>query len=80
MLPLLHHGMLLMGLPYSEAELFTTQSGGSPYGPTHVAGTDSDLPLGDEEKRLCIALGRRLAATAQALADADRQRALSQSL
>ena len=80
MLPLLHHGMLLMGLPYSEPELFTTKSGGSPYGPTHVAGTDSDLPLGEEEQRLCIALGRRLAATAEALAGADRQRALPQSL
>jgi NAD(P)H dehydrogenase (quinone) len=80
MLPLLHHGMLLMGLPYSEPELFTTKSGGSPYGPTHVAGTDSDLPLGEDEKRLCIALGRRLAAMALALADADRQRALPQSL
>ncbi len=72
MLPLLHHGMLLMGLPYSEPELFTTASGGSPYGPTHVAGTDSDVPLKEEEKRLCIALGRRLAATAQALARTDR--------
>ncbi len=70
MLPLLHHGMLLMGLPYSEPELFTTHTGGSPYGPTHVAGTDSDVPLGEEEKRLCIALGRRLAATAQALSGA----------
>jgi NAD(P)H dehydrogenase (quinone) len=68
MLPLLHHGMLLMGLPYSEPELMTTRSGGSPYGPTHVAGTDSDRPLDEEEKRLCIALGRRLAATAQTLA------------
>jgi NAD(P)H dehydrogenase (quinone) len=75
MLPLLHHGMLLMGLPYSEPELFTTKGGGSPYGPTHVAGTDSDLPLGEDEKRLCIALGRRLAAAAQLLAGADRQRA-----
>jgi NAD(P)H dehydrogenase (quinone) len=68
MLPLLHHGMLLMGLPYSEPELMTTRSGGSPYGPTHVAGTDADLPLQEEEKRLCIALGQRLARTAQSLA------------
>ena len=60
MLPLLHHGMILCGLPYSEAELLTTSSGGTPYGPSHVAGQDSRLPLSEEEKRLCQALGRRL--------------------
>ena len=63
MLPLLHHGMLLLGLPYSETELLTTQSGGTPYGPSHTAGTDSKLPLSDEEKHLCRALGKRLAQT-----------------
>ncbi len=63
MLPLLHHGMLLLGLPYSETELLTTQSGGTPYGPSHTAGTDSKLPLTDEEKHLCRALGKRLAQT-----------------
>ncbi len=63
MLPLLHHGMLLLGLPYSETELLTTQSGGTPYGPSHTAGTDSKLPLTDEEKHLCRALGKRLAET-----------------
>ncbi|MCB1762328.1 MAG: NAD(P)H:quinone oxidoreductase [Gammaproteobacteria bacterium] len=64
MLPLLHHGMLLLGLPYSEPELLHTHSGGTPYGPSHLAGKDSNIPLNDEEKRLCRALGRRLASTA----------------
>lgn len=64
MLPLLHHGMLLMGLPYSETDLLHTRSGGTPYGASHLAGIDSKLPLSDEEKRLCRALGLRLAHTA----------------
>jgi NAD(P)H dehydrogenase (quinone) len=68
MLPLLHHGMLLVGLPYSENDLMHTQSGGTPYGPSHFAGNDSKLPLSDEEQRLCRALGRRLATTAMKLA------------
>jgi NAD(P)H dehydrogenase (quinone) len=68
MLPLLHHGMLVLGLPYSEPDLIRTRSGGTPYGPSHLAGPDSDLPLAEEERRLCLALGRRLAATAAALA------------
>jgi len=68
MLPLLHHGMLLSGLPYAEPDLMTTHSGGTPYGPSHLAGTDSKLPLSDEEKRLCQALGRRLAGIASKLA------------
>jgi NAD(P)H dehydrogenase (quinone) len=67
MLPLLHHGMLLLGLPYSETDLLHTRSGGTPYGPSHLAGSDSKLPLSDEEKRLCHALGRRLAHTTAAL-------------
>lgn len=67
MLPLLHHGMLITGLPYTEIDLFTTASGGSPYGASHWAGADNDLPLSDEEKRLCRALGKRLAETARAL-------------
>ena len=67
MLPLLHHGMLLLGLPYSETDLLHTRSGGTPYGPSHLAGSDSKLPLSDEEKRLCHALGRRLAQTTAAL-------------
>ncbi|TCT17983.1 NAD(P)H:quinone oxidoreductase [Thiobaca trueperi] len=64
MLPLLHHGMLIMGLPYSEPDLIHTRSGGTPYGPSHLAGPDSNLPVTDEERRLCQALGRRLAETA----------------
>lgn len=61
MLPLLHHGMLLVGLPYSEPDLMTTREGGTPYGPSHLAGPDSDLPLSEAEARLCKALGKRLA-------------------
>lgn len=67
MLPLLHHGMLITGLPYSESDLISTQSGGTPYGATHVSGSDSNRPLTDEEKRLCFALGKRLAQLAHQL-------------
>lgn len=67
MLPLLHHGMLILGLPYSEPELLTTSTGGAPYGATHLAGPNSDRVISDEEQRLCLALGRRLARTALAL-------------
>lgn len=65
--PLLHHGMLVTGLPYTEADLISTHSGGTPYGPSHVAGSDSKRPLSDEEKRLCFALGKRLAQLAHQL-------------
>ncbi|MDR0779633.1 MAG: NAD(P)H:quinone oxidoreductase [Pseudomonadales bacterium] len=61
MLPLLHHGMLLCGVPYSEAVLSTTQSGGTPYGPSHVAGVQDQQPLSADEIQLCRALGQRLA-------------------
>lgn len=64
MLPLLHHGMLLLGIPYTEPDLLSTQSGGTPYGVSHHAGADSKRPISDEEKRLCLALGKRLAETA----------------
>ena len=64
MLPLLHHGMLLLGLPYTEPELSSTTTGGTPYGPTHVAGNDNQQPVSEAEKRLCMALGKRLAHTA----------------
>jgi len=64
MLPLLHHGMVIVGLPYSEPELSTTQSGGTPYGASHVAGIANDQAISDAEKKLCLALGRRLAQTA----------------
>jgi NAD(P)H dehydrogenase (quinone) len=68
MTPLLHHGMLLVGLPYTEPELTTTVTGGTPYGASHVAGPTSDRPLSEDEKKLCFALGKRLAATALKLA------------
>jgi len=68
MLPLLHHGMVLMGIPYSEPELVSTKSGGTPYGASHVAGMTSDKPVTEEERKLCIALGKRLAETALKLA------------
>ena len=68
MLPLLHHGMLVLGLPYTEADLHTTRSGGAPYGATHVAGPGNDRPLTDEESRLAFALGKRLAQAARKLA------------
>ncbi|HYA20299.1 MAG TPA: NAD(P)H:quinone oxidoreductase [Burkholderiales bacterium] len=61
MFPLLHHGMVIMGIPYSEAELVTTKSGGTPYGASHVAGSASDQPVTEEERKLCAALGKRLA-------------------
>jgi NAD(P)H dehydrogenase (quinone) len=61
MLPLLHHGMLIVGMPYTQAELSATRSGGTPYGPSHVAGTTDDQPVTDTERALCIAQGRRLA-------------------
>ena len=68
MLPLLHHGMLLVGLPYSESALNTTRTGGTPYGPSHLAGVNSDLAISEEERRLCVAIGRRVAETARRLA------------
>jgi NAD(P)H dehydrogenase (quinone) len=68
MVPLLHHGMLLLGLPYSEGDLLHTRGGGTPYGPTHFSGPQNNLSLTDEERRLAQALGRRLARTALALA------------
>src|SRR5690606_11189879 len=63
MLPLLHHGMLLVGLPFSEAGLSTTTAGGTPYGASHLAGSDG-RPLDETEARLCRALGQRLALVA----------------
>jgi NAD(P)H dehydrogenase (quinone) len=67
MLPLLHHGMLLMGVPYSETTLLHTTSGGTPYGASHLAGPESKLPLSEEEKRICRTQGRRVAETAKQL-------------
>jgi NAD(P)H dehydrogenase (quinone) len=67
MLPLLHHGMLILGLPYSEHALNTTTSGGSPYGASHLAGVGGDRPVDPTERGLAVALGRRLAETAARL-------------
>jgi len=64
MLPLLHHGMLIAGIPYSNAELNSTRSGGTPYGASHFAGIADDLPVTDAERALCVAQGRRLAEVA----------------
>jgi len=64
MLPLMHHGMLIVGLPYSEPELSSTQSGGTPYGASHIGGAMDDKPITTDEKKLCMALGKRLAETA----------------
>ena len=61
MLPLLHQGMLLVGLPYSETELTHTTSGGTPYGPSHLAGIDAKKSCTEDEIKLCRALGKRLA-------------------
>ena len=64
LLPLLHHGMLITGLPYSEKALYTTTGGGTPYGPTHMAGLDNQNRLSSDEATLARALGRQLAALA----------------
>lgn len=67
MLPLFHHGMVLVGLPYSEPTLLYTRSGGTPYGASHLAGVDNELPITDDEQHLCVALGKRVAKVARAL-------------
>ncbi len=67
LLPLLHHGMLVLGIPFTEERLSTTRSGGTPYGASHVAGAHSDSVLSDDEKHLARALGRRVAHTARKL-------------
>ena len=64
MIPLMHHGMLMVGLPYSEPQLATTASGGTPYGASHIGGAMDDRPISEDEKKLCMALGKRLAETA----------------
>jgi NAD(P)H dehydrogenase (quinone) len=68
MIPLLHHGMIVLGLPYTLPELSSTRSGGTPYGASHTAGLSADKPITEEERKLCIALGKRLAETALKLA------------
>lgn len=71
MLPLLHHGMILAGLPYTEPALGETRTGGTPYGVSHLAGSHSDLPVSDHEKQLCYAMGKRMASLATALKNID---------
>ncbi|MCW9024916.1 MAG: NAD(P)H:quinone oxidoreductase [Gammaproteobacteria bacterium] len=70
MLPLLHHGLILVGLPYSETDLLKTKTGGTPYGASHLAGQNSDRTLSEEETRLCQAQGRHLAQIAKAQLEA----------
>lgn len=67
MLPLLHHGMVIVGIPYSEPELTSTREGGTPYGASHVAGAANDKAVTDTEKKLAFALGKRLAGVAAKL-------------
>lgn len=69
MIPLLHHGMLILGIPYTETALTATNTGGTPYGASHVAGAGSDMPVSDHEKKLCLVLGKRLALMAQKLSE-----------
>lgn len=67
MTPLLHHGMVIVGIPFTETSMTHTLSGGTPYGASHVAGPTNDLPVTKEEEKSCLALGRRLARAAKAL-------------
>jgi NAD(P)H dehydrogenase (quinone) len=66
-LPLLHHGALVVGIPYTEAALHSTRSGGTPYGASHVAGDENDEPISEDERELALALGRRLGTVARKL-------------
>ncbi len=68
MIPLLHHGMLLLGLPYSEVALSRTTRGGTPYGASHVSGADHDQAVSSDEKALCVAQGKRIGLLVQQLA------------
>ena len=72
MMPLLHHGMVIVGLPYTEPELMSTASGGTPYGVSHHAGAASERPISEHERKLCLALGRRLSEVALKVS-ADRR-------
>ncbi len=67
MIPLFHLGYIMLGIPYTETDLNTTQSGGTPYGATHWSGSDGKNPITEEEQRLCFAMGKRLATIAQKL-------------
>ncbi len=68
MMPLLHHGMLITGIPYTEPNLNETTTGGTPYGASHYAGSKSDKPLSNNEKMICKSLGSRVAQISQSLA------------
>ncbi len=70
LIPLIHHGMLPVGIPFTEATLNNTRSGGTPYGASHLAGTEYELPVNEEEAELCRVLGRRVAEAAKRLAGA----------
>ncbi len=72
MLPLLHHGMVIAGVPYSEPSLTATQTGGTPYGTSHVAGSQNQSALSTDETKLCLAQGKRMAQLALALTDLNR--------
>ncbi|MGH1371311.1 MAG: NAD(P)H:quinone oxidoreductase [Cellvibrionaceae bacterium] len=72
LIPLLHHGMVVAGLPYSEEVLSTTTTGGTPYGASHLAGSHSDMAISEDEKQLCLALGKRVAGLALSLTHSAR--------
>jgi NAD(P)H dehydrogenase (quinone) len=76
MTPLLHHGMVIVGLPYTNPELNQTRSGGTPYGASHWAGPDGRQPVTDEERKLAFAQGKRLAEIAELLSAASRRSTL----
>ena len=67
MIPLLHHGMIITGIPFAGTPLSTTQTGGTPYGASHVAGADSRLAISEDEEKLCLTLGKRVATIAAKL-------------
>ena len=67
LVPLIHHGAILVGIPYTEENLNTTLTGGTPYGASHVSGQDSKMPFTDDEKKLCHAMGKRVATIARKL-------------
>jgi len=69
MLPFIHHGMIYVGIPYTESELVSTRAGGTPYGPSHLAGEKSYLDITPDEQRLCVAIGKRVASIAHKLAE-----------
>jgi NAD(P)H dehydrogenase (quinone) len=70
MLPLMHHGMLLLGVPYTHPDLMATTTGGTPYGASHWSGASGSQPISDQTKALTVALGKRLAESALKLAGA----------